>query len=552
MTDQAEWTIEIRDELGLVRRFAADKDELVLGRSTQADIQLELPTVSRKHARLTRTAGSWKIRDLGSMSGLLVNGQKSTEAEVGPEDLIEISRFQVRLSQGRGSSVSPAAGATLISRDEREHERPDISVLTHVSPPKLDISFISALNDFGHELAEIESAPARLERLCDIMGGEIIRAKWAMALRVDAEDPTHPIEQLAVFRQPSLDREDLHLSRTTIRAMQESGSPVLANNFKQDSGVVEMSIVSQAPAAAAVACPLTDEQPPMELLYVSLPPMFGSTEWLALIALAAKQYQQAEALWKVRDAAEARAAIERDLANARQIQRSILPAHVEPDGMEVAWHFEPCDAVGGDLVDVVAMPDGRWALVIADVTGHGLSAALATLAVHSIVQTGLRSGMPLPRMMTMLNNHLCDYLPEDRFVTMICAAVDLSSGEIECINAGHHAALVFDAAGETRSLQEAEHLPLGLQPDELTSSRDRLEINELLFLSTDGLTELPVDGGKLLGADGVKDLVLQAGGGDDAVSMLAEHLVDELERLRGEHPRTDDQTFLMARRRPAD
>ncbi len=551
MAEPLRWSLHITDESGPVRIVRLDADDVVIGRSADVTVQLDWPTVSRRHARLTRQAdGQWRVSDLDSRGGTLVNQQRVQTAVLKSGDVVSVSRFSLRLVcddvSRRGKLSTP--------RSTWGEETPgsQISVLTHIAPPKLDMTQIAALHDFGRELMTLDTPQARLQRLCETMTGQTIRARWVMALRVEAADPTHPPQQLAIFPPEAAQRDDIHVSRSTIRAMQESGAPVLASNFRRDDGVVEMSIVAKSPATAVVACPLSDEPGSHDLLYVNLPPVFGSAEWMALIALAVKQYQQVEAAWVAREAIRVQTAMERDLVNARQIQRSILPTPAALPGLDVAWSFEPCDQIGGDFVDVVPMADGRVLLAIADVSGHGLPAALATLAVHSVLHTSLRSGLSVSRMMTTLNEHLCDYLPTGRFVTMLSVAVDPRTGECECFNAGHQPPMILAADGQTRDMPVSDHYPLGLERFDFVPQHDTVAPGDALVILTDGITELHLDDGSELGMERTRRLldecVIQSSAGLDA---CVASIRDRLVRFRGDRPSLDDQTFLLARRRPA-
>lgn len=553
MPDSDPWFLEITGDAQTPRRVPLTESPRVLGRSTQADIQLDLPTVSRKHAELRRTAQGWAIRDLGSRGGTLVNGLRVEDQAVTPNDRITISQIRLRLidpSRPAPETPSPVNhhdGATMISDDA---EQPNISILTQGPAPKVDTSHIAALNDFGKELMQLDNAHARLDRLCAVVAGELIKGRWALALRLDADQTNQPPKLLSAHPKDILKTGDLHISRSTIRAMQQSGAPVLASNFaKPDSGsgVVEMSIVSTAPATAAIACPLNDTPGSHELLYVNLPPMLGSTEWLALVALAVKQYQQAEAVWSAREAIAARAALDRDIDNARNIQQSILPRISAHHDVAAAWSYLPCDSVGGDLCDVIAMPDGRVLLVIADVTGHGLQAALTTLSVHSILHTSIRGGVALNDTIKRLNDHLDEYLPDGKFVTLAAVAIDPATGKTQCITAGHHPPAVYAADGTLRELNGSDDMLLGIMPMLPIAADDQLAPGDTLLLSTDGLTELPNDQGDMLGIEGVNELVGSIRGtSPSSPADLAQRVESKLRAIQGDRPMLDDQTFLLA------
>lgn len=547
MPDHHLWSLEIADGIDAARQMPLDPDTpgLVIGRSTQSDIQLDLPTVSRKHAKLTCQDGQWIIKDLASRGGTMVNGQRIDTQPLTPRDRITISRYRLRLIDPAQPDAEPVESATMLADDP---EQVDISVLTHVGAPKMDPSHIAALSDFGRELMQIEDSGQRLERLCAVVASDLINARWALALSVDAEQVNQPPKILASHPRDVQKSGDIHISRSTIRAMQQSGAPVLASNFsKSGSGVVEMSIVTSAPATAAVACPLSDEPGSRELLYVCLPPMLGSTEWLALVALAVKQYQQADAVWAARQAIAAKAAVERDLDNARRIQQSILPRPADHGPLTVAWSYLPCDSVGGDLVDVIAMPDGRVLLVIADVTGHGLQAALTTLSVHSIIQTSIRGGAPLNDTLTRLNDHLSEYLPDGRFVTLAALTLDPATGATQCICAGHHRPVVYTTDGTFRELNADDQMVLGVMPMQANAANDQLATGDTLLLSTDGLTELPREDGEMLGIQGVNQLVATARNQATlTTAQLTEAVQQHFTAIQADRPMLDDQTFLLA------
>lgn len=551
MDESTDWQLEVIEEAKPPRQHLLKGTDWVIGRSTQADIQFDLPTVSRKHARLIRVEGRWQIEDLASRGGTWFRGERIDKKILHPGEWLTISRFRFRLID---PAHRPEDGEDSSAYFKEDTSPPDISVLTAVINPKLGISHINALSEFGKELMQLETSQQRLDHLCAIVSGDMIHGRWALALRLDADATNQPPKLLASHPKDVQKTTDLHISRSTIRAMQEAGSPVLSSNSADlDQGMVEMSIVSTAPATAAIACPLSDEPGSHELLYVNLPPTLGSTEWLALVALAVKQYQQAEAVWSAKEAVAVRTAVERDLKNARQIQESILPSPLTGDRVEVAWSYLPCETIGGDLIDVIEMPDGRVLLIIADVTGHGLPAALTTLSVHSIVQTCIHGGMPLNESISRLNDHLARYLPDGRFVTLAAVVLNPTTGETRCLCAGHHPPVVYGADGSQRDLNYESDLVLGIHEVEYVDATDKLKPGDTLFLSTDGLTELSDDAGDMLGIEGVNDLVgsIRAEQSasldeDQPIAALANQIEQRFKSIQADRPMLDDQTFLIA------
>lgn len=537
--------IEIRDETGKLTKHALIGEQITIGRSSSADIRLNRPTVSRQHARLTIQNGNCVLTDLDSTSGTTLNGKPVTQSRLWPGDRVRISRFELRLVDPQASTSTDQLGLTTMWA--REQAPPKISALDFGPTPKIDFDHIGAINAFGQTLMKEDDPAARLNKLCRMAVGETMGGYWALVLGVHGEDTSRTPAVLAASDERLLDREGTYISQSAIRAALKDRAPVLANNFAQDNQAIEMSIVDGAGATAAVVCPLGQNEGGQLLLYINMPPQRASVAWLAVIALLTKEYQQSEAQRRAQESARQRAVVERDMENAKSIQQSILPERPETDGLDVAWSFVPCDAVGGDLIDVIGLTDGRVLLAIADVSGHGLAAALATLSIHSIVQTLIKNGTSTEQMMTMLNDHLCAYLPDSRFVTMVVVVIDPGTGETHCINAGHSAPLIVGGDGQARELNHESHLVLGVAPGALTSASDRLRPDETMLLYTDGLIEMQAPEGGQLRTEGLTVLfqqALQAGRSADAVT---ESIRDSLDGLQAGQPVLDDQTFMVIR-----
>ncbi len=152
--------------------------------------------------------------------------------------------------------------------------------------------------------------------------------------------------------------------------------------------------------------------------------------------------------------------LEKELDRAREMQRRLIPVSPSIPGLDLAIGFEPCRWVGGDYADVVALPDGRAFLTIADVCGKGPQAALVAAGVHGRVHAGLDAGADLAAVMHGVNRYLHGFLPGDSFVTMVAAALDPATGDMEIVNAGHPAPVILDAAGAARELAAGLNPPI--------------------------------------------------------------------------------------------
>jgi serine phosphatase RsbU (regulator of sigma subunit) len=310
--------------------------------------------------------------------------------------------------------------------------------------------------------------------------------------------------------------------------------------------MAEISLSPDVMSISTIACPVRSDDQTLDILYVILPPLFGTGEWLALASLATKQYQQAEMML----AAQNHALIERELQRAREIQQKLVPKDMAIDGLELAIGFKPCRWVGGDYVDVISTSDGRTLLIVADVCGKGMGAALLAASLHSAFRVAVRSAMPLADLMRHLNEHLCQMLASQSFVTMVCVLIDPKTGQLECVNAGHPPAMLLRSDGQVRMLQMAENFPMGVQNDLLTSQSEAILPGEMLVMFTDGLSDLTDAAGHRLGTDAFKDRLkeLYQSHHSQPATDLGSKLTEVLDSLEGSQMAQDDRTFLLARR----
>jgi phosphoserine phosphatase RsbU/P len=246
-----------------------------------------------------------------------------------------------------------------------------------------------------------------------------------------------------------------------------------------------------------------------------------------------------------------RQATEASLAIARDIQRGFMPKNLpQPDGYELANWWFPNEAVGGDYCDVVAMPDGRQGLVIADVSGHGLGPSLLMASVRAALHALLLEHSSTDELLIRLGRSLNSDLQHGRFITMIFAALDPAAHRVEYTNAGHGPALHYHAGSGAITTLEATGLPLGvLDPPRFEhSERVSMQPGDVLLLCTDGIVEAGDEHGRPFGQERLEAVIRNHA----AQGVFA--LVDALARTVsgyyvGETP-PDDLTVLAARRLP--
>ncbi len=181
-----------------------------------------------------------------------------------------------------------------------------------------------------------------------------------------------------------------------------------------------------------------------------------------------------------------------EMASAAVIQRALLPkvdGFVAETGLDVSAAMTPARDVGGDFFDLVRLADGRVAIGVGDVCGKGVPAALFMGITKTLIRINLREAPDLPGAILKANAYLAHNNAAELFATLLYAAFDPRSGEVEYASCGHLPALLRRADGAVETLQDGG-LPVGLF-DNLKMSVSRAELREgdLFFLYTDGVTE---------------------------------------------------------------
>ena len=190
---------------------------------------------------------------------------------------------------------------------------------------------------------------------------------------------------------------------------------------------------------------------------------------------------------------------EKELAEARQIQEDLLPPALKPDSrFEVSTAYEPLDQVGGDWYYHRIEPSGALTVQIADVTGHGLSAAL----IGSMTKLALAAadteepGSQLERMNLLMSKNI----PSGKFVTMFAYRYDPASGHLKYARAGHPPALLLNKSSQKVSELKGDGFAIGFMDDgDYQTQEAKLEVGDVLISYTDGIVEAQNRSGELYG-----------------------------------------------------
>ncbi len=251
--------------------------------------------------------------------------------------------------------------------------------------------------------------------------------------------------------------------------------------------------------------------------------------------------------------------LEREVELAAEIQRNILPSDMPSVGcFETVGWSRPSRQVGGDYYGSLQLKGSRRGMVVADVTGKGMPAALLVSTLDSALRLLVDDSRPgsegvgvetSAELFERLNKHIVESSASNRFITLILVEVDPQSRSVRYVNAGHNPGLLVRRSGEVTPLG-ASGLPLGLLPGS-TYRVDEVEMapGDLICLYSDGITECESVADEEYGQERLEAFLRERR--DRPLSEIVRAIDDEVSRFGAGLPQGDDQTVVLIRRRAA-
>ena len=199
--------------------------------------------------------------------------------------------------------------------------------------------------------------------------------------------------------------------------------------------------------------------------------------------------------------------------------------------------------VGGDFYDFFLIDDEHIALVIADVSGKGIPASLFMMVNKIILKERALMGGDPATIMAFVNDRICENNKADLFVTVWFGVLELSTGRITAVNAGHEDPVVLRADGKTELFKTRHNLAIGVSPDAVYKNYElRLERGDKLFLYTDGIPDATDGVGNRLTVDKMLDILSESS--DKGPYALIGDVIDKANAFVGDAPQFDDMTML--------
>jgi phosphoserine phosphatase RsbU/P len=535
----------------------------VLGRAVDTDIQLDDLTASRRHCQLVPDATGFTVEDMGSGNGTLLNDnitQGVTPLKSGDMLTVATSVFRVIISQEADTAPAPARMPS-----------PSVTLIDVPQPKQAPIieTIDVAATMIGAPLASPKAADKDQERLRTVLeisnavGGELELDKLLdrimdsflhvfpqmdrgfIMLKEEGEEDLQP----AVARQRGSDEPPaVSVSKNIIQEAFERKLAVLSADAMDDQRFAGAMSVMNFQIRSMMCAPLmTRSGEVLGVIHVDTSRQDSRFAMDDLELFAAVSSQTAMAIHNARmhEHMVKRERMERDLALARKVQHSFLPGEPpEIEGMEFYAHYNAALEVGGDFYDWIPLNDGRWGIVLGDVAGKGIPAALMMARMMSDVRFLLLAHGDAGKVLDGLNDGVIDRGMDDAFVTVVFMIFDPATRKVILANAAHcPPVLRKGATGEISEIQEEISFPIGALPgNEYPIETLTLEPGDSLTFFTDGVTEAMNAKHELYGEDRMR-ATLASATVSNAGDLMEALLVDIKEHV-GDTYQSDDLTIV--------
>lgn len=529
------------------------KDACLLGRALDCQVHIRDLTVSRRHARITRVDDRYLVEDLGSGNGTFVNEQPVTRHFLAHRDMIRVcsAKFMFEEVERPTDSITMVAGGESQPQIVKtvDANRPfyeDAAALTSAANPKEAVRMATRLKTIyavSEAISNILDIDELLREILNRLFDVFPKAERAFIMLIDEKG--EKLIPKAVKRRRDSDNAELTVSRTILHEVMTRRHSVLSRDAMEDQRFKAGHSVANFGIRAMMAAPLVWRAETLGIVYLDSLALatFSQADLELLTGIAS---QSAAALGNARLHTELlkRQRLEQDLHLAERIQQSFLPRRIpKVEGYSFCARYDPAYEVGGDFYDFVRLQDDRLGIVVGDVSGKGISAALYMARLTRDLRYLAVAHSDPAQVLKTMNRAVIESGQDDIFVTLIYTVLDAAKRQLVIANAGHMPAVVRRRAeNDLIVLDRISGLPLGVLPEpEYTSETYELSPGDSVMLFTDGLVEAMDPSQHMYGMERMQRAL--ARGPSDAITML-DRVVRDVQKHVADAAQFDDTTIV--------
>jgi len=496
--------LHVYPKRGEVLHFMLKDKKISLGRASDNDIPIADPFCSSRHAFISPSDTGYMIRDNGSKNGTFLNGKKiqsEIKLKKGDEILLGSTRviFDKEISTNVEVTDSPSSSPNVntIIHLKEILRKPDISTTIKAVKEPFDLDRIRSEHKSFSVISEVSKAlvlhmplPELMEHVMDLINENLPMDRGIMMLKEG--QPAQLIPKVIRINNKRLENQKIHVSQSIVDMAVDKHSSILASDVKADPRFKAKDSIVKMNIHSAMCVPLWNNEEIIGIIYadrISLLKPFNEEDLRLLTLLSNMAAVKIENSKLVEQSIE-KEKMEKELALAAQIQKDFLPKeNPSCKNFEIDGDNIPCFQVGGDYYDFIPIDPSHCGIVIADVSGKGVSASLLMASLRASLHSEVLPGYKIGEMAAKLNKFVHNSSAINCFITFFYCELDRKSGELRYINAGHNPPIVLDKKGKVQRL-ESSGLCLGMFPDvKYEESKIHLKQGDMVALFTDGITE---------------------------------------------------------------
>jgi serine phosphatase RsbU (regulator of sigma subunit)/pSer/pThr/pTyr-binding forkhead associated (FHA) protein len=538
------------------QRLQLEAEKTILGRNPECHVVIGGTAVSREHAHILRVHGKFFIVDQGSRNKTFVNNQEispHTQILLKDNDRVKICDFLCTFHESAALKPLPKE---LRPEEPEEPEDPggettvEASVGaagSHVLLETQPAEKLKALLEITTNLSKTLQLDPLLPKIVESLFQLFKQADRAFIILSD-EAGKRLIPKVIKTRRVH-DETTARFSRRIVNQCLESVQALLSDDASSDSRFAMSQSIADFRIRSVMCAPLWSQDGKafgvIQLDTQDRAKKF-TEEDLNLLMGVASQASIALENAKLHEDMMQRERIKRDLELAREVQRSFLPLRPPAlPGYEFFAHYESAQEVGGDYYDFIPLPDGRVVIMLGDVAGKGVPAALLMAKISADARFYMLTEPGPAAAVSQLNTHLHQAGLTDRFVTVAAILLDPREHVATLVNAGHLSPLLYRRSA--RTLEEAvpnqvAGLPIGVLDGQVYAScQVRIGPGDSLLVFSDGVTDALDVQGNSFHARGV---LASLQGGNYTPKTLGERLVRAVNQHAAGRSQHDDITLV--------
>lgn len=560
---------------------------MLIGRHPGCEIVIDNVAVSRHHAQILESHGTYFLEDLRSRNGTFLNDVAvegrmelhETDAvkvcdvvfkfyvQLPPDDESETGRSTHLLNVGEvaeGPAKSSGENGVVEDSDvvgvgdEPSDVAADsssiITTLNAITGSNLRLgvkpeSKLRAVLEISNALGKVLRLDEVLRRILDGLFTIFAQADEGFVLLLNPE--TNKLIVKATKSRGVGDDDTVRISMTIVKQAMKTGDAILSGDAVSDSRFKASESLSKLQIRSMMCVPLVaksgDVMGVMQIDTKDVGHQFTQTDLDVLVSVASQASLAVENA-SLHEELVKQKVMDRDLEFATQIQLGFLPnTRPKVDGYEFYDFYEAALRIGGDFFDYVPLPNRGIGIVLGDVAGKGVPAALLMARLFSSARYQLLTTSSVSEAMTKLNAELASSGLGHRFITCILAIVDPETHVMTIANAGHMPPILRDVEGQVRSLDSSQSgMPLGIDPSqEFAELKLKFQPGESCLLYTDGITEAMNAKSEIYGR---KRLCSYISGAPQQIDELVKGMVADVERFCAGRPQRDDICVVGLRR----